>query len=220
VARGTPAAGRPARRKGRAPYRWIIFGPAPVAGPLAWAGLGEPFRGAGLLALLALGVLAVPAAMLALVTAPGTLAHAVVPRDWRRRWRHHKKHPGPPPALLQRVVRAADRNRCAACGITAAEVRRRAQARQLAAGSMTLTRSSLQFDHFFPWSLGGLMSFWNLFLLCPDCNLAKSSYWEFPDGHYTDGYGTVSGRLAAAILNRERRARWSLARCWRAAWAL
>jgi len=227
VADRRPAARRPAQRKqvprrGHDPYRGVIFGPAVVAGPAAWSSLGEPLRGAGLLTLLILSLLLVPVLMLGLVTAPGTLLHAMVPKDWRRRWRKHKKHPGPPGVLLQRMVRAADRNRCVHCGATAAAVKAQAVIKAQAAGRRTLSQSSLQLDHYFPWVLGGLMNFWNFFLLCPACNTAKSSYWKYRESgnevysRHADPRNIVRAR---AILASENRARWSLLRCWRAAWA-
>jgi len=224
-----PAARKPAPGKSRAPYRWIIFGPAVVAGPAGWYELGEPLHAAGLLALTGLGLLLVPVLMLTVVTAPSALLRALVPKrcrkwcrhhDWRKLWCQPMKHPGPPKATLQRTIRAADRDRCVACGITAAQVREAAVLRQAARGRRTLTQSTLQLDHFFPWSLGGLLTFWNFFLLCPACNMTKGAYWEFSNGGHTDGYGTIDVARAAVILHRERIARWSLWRCWRAAWAL
>jgi 5-methylcytosine-specific restriction endonuclease McrA len=219
-----PAARRPVPgRKGRAPYRWVIFGPAVVSGPAGWAELGQPLHAAGGLALTGLGLLLVPVLMLGLVTAPGTLLHALVPKDWRRRWRKHKDHPGPPGAVLRRTIMAADRGRCAACGITAAQVRAKAVAKQRITGARSLSQASLQFDHFFPWSLGGLLNFWNFFLLCPSCNIIKSNYWKYRESGnvvyraFRDSDDIVR---AAAILACEKRARWSLLRCWRAAWAL
>jgi hypothetical protein len=214
---------KPARRKSRAPYRGLIFGPAVPGGLAPWLELGQPGHAIGALASLALGLALVPVLMLALITAPGTLLHAMVPKDWRKAWRRGRKHPGPPKALLQRMVRAADRNRCVGCGVTAAEVKALAQSAAVMRGSRRVSQSTLQLDHFFPWSLGGLMNFWNFFLLCPHCNMVKSNYWEWGKSGrvtYRPFEGADHAETARLILARERQARWSLARCWRAAWAL
>jgi 5-methylcytosine-specific restriction endonuclease McrA len=221
-----------ARRRSLHPYRWVLFGPAPAAGPAGWQQLGEPLRAAGLLVSLALSLALVPPLMLALVTGPGTLARALVPKDCRRWWRHHDwraaftrpmRHPGPPGALLQRAVRAADRDRCVGCRATAAQVRAGAVMLARLTGARSLSQASLQLDHSFPWSLGGLRSFWNFFLLCPACNLAKSNYWKYRESGavvYHGFAGAADISRAAAILAAENRARLSLARCWRAAWAM
>lgn len=220
------------RRKSRAPYRWVIFGPAIAAGPAGWTELGQPFHAAGLLTLTGLGLLLVPVLMLGLVTAPGALIPALVPKRWRKWCRHHdwrklwcqpKKHPGPPKTILRRTITAADRDKCTACRVTGAQVRAAAVARRAAAGTRSLTQASLQYDHSFPWSLGGLLNFWNFFLLCPRCNQVKSNYWKYRESGnvvYRPFAGADSIEKAAAILAAERRARWSLLRCWRAAWAL
>ena len=219
-----------AQRAG-AGYRALVFGPVLPAGGLAWSGLGEPFRGLGLLAFLALALALVPVVMLAVLTAPAALLAAAAPKDWRRWWRKHdwrtgftrpKKHPGPPGARLQRMVRAADRNRCVSCKVTAAEVQ--AAAVMVARDRRRpVTQATLQIDHFFPWVLGGPRSFWNFFLLCPRCNQIKSSYWKYREsGREVYSRHADPRHIAAArdILAAERRARWSLPRCWRAAWAL
>jgi 5-methylcytosine-specific restriction endonuclease McrA len=233
----------------KAPYRWVIFGPALPAALIGWREVGEPlhlngasgqaawpawsaalfgqFPHPGLLIFAFLSVLLVPVIMLALITAPGALLHAMIPKDWRRRWRKHKQHPGPPGALMQRMVRAADRNQCVHCGATAAEVRAWAALAAAAAGRRILSQSSLQLDHYFPWILGGPMTFWNFYLLCPKCNIAKSSYWKYR-GSGNEVYSRHANPehigLAREILASEQRLRRNLVlnllRCWRAAWAL
>jgi 5-methylcytosine-specific restriction endonuclease McrA len=240
----------------KAPYRWVIFGPALPAALIGWRELGEPFhRGdgmpvsaawsaaligqfprPGLLVFVFLGLLLVPVLMLALITAPGALLHAMIPKDWRRRWRKHDwrtgfrrpmKHPGPPGALMQRMVRAADRNRCVHCDATAEQVKEAARLMALTAGRRQLYQSSLQLDHYFPWILGGLMTFWNFYLLCPACNIAKSCYWRYRESGnevYSRHADPRNITTARAILASEQRLRRNpvrnLLRCWRAAWAL
>lgn len=204
----------------------MIFGPAAAAGPVAWQELGEVAAGRGLLVLSAAGLLVVPAVMLALVTAPGSLAKAAVPRPVRRWWRgprwwrggQRAKHPKPD-ALLARVIRAADRDRCVGCGVTQAALQAAGAALKAAGGK---PRTSLEFDHYFPFSLGGLLIVWNLFLLCPRCNVVKSNYWKTRDGRviYRPFAGFASAHQAARILRREWVQRFNLFRWWRAAWVL
>jgi 5-methylcytosine-specific restriction endonuclease McrA len=173
--------------------------------------------------------------MLTLITAPRALLGAVIPQRIRKWWRHHDwralftrpmKHSGPPGPLLQRMVRAADRGRCVFCGITEEAVYLAAVARKLATGARTLSQSTLQLDHYFPESLGGLRVFWNFFLLCPRCNQVKSNAWEYDSGRrvYRGFAGLASAPEAFAILAAERRIRHNpgrvLARCWRAALAM
>jgi 5-methylcytosine-specific restriction endonuclease McrA len=189
-----------------------------VAGPAAWAELGDPLAGRGLVALSVVSLLVVPVVMLAVVTTPGALAKAAVPRSWRAWWRRGRKHPRPK-ALLVRTVRAADRNRCVGCGVRQAELKAAGVVLQMAGQR---PRTSLELDHYFPFSLGGLLILWNLFLLCPRCNVVKSNYWRDDHGHvtYRAFAGFRSTHEAAAILRREWLARFSLFRWWRAAWAL
>lgn len=210
---------KPARRRARAPYRGFIFGPAVAAGPVAWAELGEPLAGRGLAVLTGVGLLLVPVLMLAVITTPGALVKAAVPRPWRAWRRRGRPHPRPP-ALLVRVVRAADRDRCVGCGVRQAELTAAAEVVKLA--GQKRGRSSLELDHYFPFSRGGLLVLWNLFLLCPRCNVIKSDYWDDGNGHvrYRAFAGFRSAHQAASILRREWLARFSLFRWWRAAWAL
>jgi hypothetical protein len=215
-----------ARRK--APYRGVIFGSAAAAGPVAWQWAGEAGHAGGLAALTVAGLVVVPVVMLAVITTPVALAKAAVPKRLRRWWRRggHWWRPGAarhprPKALLVRMVRAADRNRCVGCGITQA---------QLAALNMMAApwegqrrRSGMQLDHFFPFALGGNLILWNLFLLCPRCNQIKSNYWRDPDTGrvtYRPFWGLADRHEAARIARLEWLHRFNLARWWRAAWAL
>ena len=80
----------------------------------------------------------------------------------------------------------------------------------------------MELDHYFPFSLGGPLTVWNLFLLCPHCNVVKSNYWKTRAGRviYRPFAGFGSTHQAAAILRREWVQRFNLLRWWRAAWAL
>jgi len=193
---------------------------------VAWLELGETLGGRGLAVLSGVSLLVVPVIMLAVVTAPGSLAKAAVPRParrwWRgpRWWRGGQRAPHPrPKALLARVVRAADRDRCVGCGVTQVALR---QAGALIKAGGGKPRTSLELDHYFPFSLGGLLIVWNLFLLCPRCNVVKSNYWKTRSGRviYRPFAGFRSTHQAAAILRREWVQRFNLLRWWRAAWAL
>ncbi len=224
-----------ARRGRKASYRGLVFGPALLAGPACWAQLGHPFHGPGLLAMSALSITLVPVLMMTLITAPRALLGGMVPQRARKWWRHHDwrtlftrpmRHSGPPGALLQRMVRAADRNRCVSCGLTEEQVYLAAVARKLATGARTLSGATLQLDHYFPESLGGLKVFLNFYLLCPRCNQVKSNAWEYDSGRrvYRGFAGATGNQQAFAILAAERRIRHNpgrvLARCWRAALAM
>jgi 5-methylcytosine-specific restriction endonuclease McrA len=233
-----PAARQAPRRRtryGRASYRGLVFGPALLAGPASWDGLGSPLGAAGLLALCTVSITLVPVLMLTLITAPHALLLGLIPQPARKWWRHHdwrtlftrpRKHSGPPGPLLQRMVRAADRGRCVSCGITEAQVRALAVAAQQITGSRRLTGATLELDHYFPESLGGLRCFWNFYLLCPYENEIKSNAWEYDSGRrvYRGFARSASSAQAFAILARERAIRHNpakvLARCWRAAWAM
>jgi len=215
-----PAARRPARRRGKkAPYRWIIFGPALAAGPLAWQGLGRPDGSAGFLVLAALSLLLLPVLMLAVVTTPVSLLKTAVPRRWRAARNHGRPHPRPK-ALLVRVVHAADRDRCVGCGVHQSRL---APAHLISFPGLPKPKRSLQLDHFFPFALGGGLILWNLFLLCPRCNVIKSYYWEDRGTGRVSrprGWSAEHEREAARIARRERLARLNPARWLRAAWAL
>lgn len=191
---------------------------------MVWLELGQVWAGRGLAVLSAVSLLLVPVVMLAVVTTPGALAKAVVPRRlrawWRGRhwWRDRSQHPKPK-TLLVRTVRAADRNRCVGCGVRQAELTAAAAMLKAAGGR---PRSSLELDHYFPFSLGGLLIVWNLFLLCPSCNVVKSNYWKDDGGRvtYRPFRGAANRDQAAVILRREWVQRFNLLRWWRAAWAL
>jgi hypothetical protein len=219
-----PASRRPAprrKRKPKAPYRGVIFIPAVLAGPAGWAELGHlgvPAGRTGLLALSALSLLLVPVLMLALVTSPGQLAKAAIPRPWRAAWHHGRAHPRPS-ALLVALIHAADRDRCVACGVHQSQL---TPAHLISFPGYPAPKKVLQLDHLFPYALGGLLILWNLFLLCPRCNVIKSFYWVDRHGKVTRprGWTAAHEAEAAAILRRERRARFNLLRWWRIAWAL
>jgi hypothetical protein len=197
-----------------------------AAGPVVWLEAGQWAAGPGLAVLSAVALLVVPVVMLAAVTTPAAVAKTAVPRSWRAWWRRggHWWRSGPaahprPAALLVRVVRAADRNRCVACGVHQSALRAAGQVLAAAGGR---PRASLELDHYFPFSLGGQLILWNLFLLCPRCNVVKSNYWRDDHGHvtYRAFAGFRSTHQAAAILRREWAQRFNLFRWWRAAWAL
>lgn len=189
------------RRNRQAVSRAVTFGPGLALPAGSWDGLGRPGHLAGL-ALLALpGLVIIPAAIvLGLFLVPRSGA-ALVPRSWRRRYRHAR---GPREyqrsarisPFLRRVIFAADRHRCVYCK----------------------SWRDLQADHYLPWSQGGLTTVWNMMTLCRDCNLVKSNYWHGVFYRPSDGYDDI-GR-AAAILACERRHRYNPLRLARAAWAL
>jgi len=140
-----------------------------------------------------------PLLVTAAVFGPAGVFWACVPRGWRKRW--NRSHGRPCiTAMLRRAILHADRHRCLYCG----------------------ARAALQFDHVFPYSLGGRASLWNLAVLCARCNRVKSNYWRFRSGHvvYRAWEGSADARTAAAILAAERLARWNVARWVRAAWGL
>ena len=182
---------------------WYTLPGMALAG-YGWAQVREPGRWAGLGVALALGLAVWPVLVLAVVFGLPALAQLAIPRSWRRKYRHryerNTQKSARIPKWLRAVVLAMDRHRCAHCGI----------------------RAALQIDHIMPWSLGGMTSLWNLAALCRDCNLAKSNYWRYRDGYvvYRAWEGCDVPARAAAILATEKRARWNLARWWRAAWAL
>lgn len=139
----------------------------------------------------------------ALLSGPGGLLPALLPRTWRYRYRHQRgsragQSSGRVPARLRRVCFAADRHRCVFCG----------------------SRASLQADHVIPWIMGGPTVLWNLVTLCRACNAVKSCYWVSPQGKaYYRGKGIAPVR-AAEILVRERSVRHRPLRWVRAALAL
>ena len=188
---------------GLAVWGWAAAGqPFGSAHAAAWhaAGLGI-FLAAGLLAWSALAVTA------ACLRAP-VLAGGIVPRRVRCRYRQRLIARGIPREAqrssyiskrLRRVTYAADRHRCAGCGVR--HVR-------------------FQVDHIIPWAAGGLTALTNTMTLCPACNGIKSNYSRDRDGyeHYHGDRKDIY--LARKILAREKRHRWNPLRMVRAAWAL
>jgi len=179
--------------------RAAAFIPAIPAGICSWAWLGQPGAADGFPVAVALGLLAWPLLILAAVFFLPSAAGALVPRQWRIRWRHDRQRPSIP-AWLRRTVLEADRHACVFCGSGAA----------------------LQLDHVRPWASGGLTSLWNLVTLCGSCNRVKSNFWRDRDGyvHYRSFHDSDDVRKAAAILAAERMARLNPLRWLRAAWAL
>jgi hypothetical protein len=110
-----------------------------------------------------------------------------------------------------RVVKAADRNRCLARHLGGCEGEPRG-------------RWFYEVDHGVPWIAGGYTWLPNLFLLCFFHNQTKCNYNVDKDGyvHYRkSSYGGVYDPvLAAQILAAERRARRNPMRLVRALWAL
>ena len=191
------------RRCGHA-RRTVIFGPAVLSGPALWSVSGQAAGLAGLAVLTVLALSAIPVLLLGLLSAPGALSSTTVPRRWRVAYRRAHGREGARSARisarLRRMVLAADRKRCVACG----------------------SGSQPQVDHYRPWAGGGLTALFNLLILCASCNRTKSNYWRDRDGyvHYRPFAGADDRAAAAAILACERRARWNPARWWRAAAAM
>lgn len=190
----------PARHLGR----WAL--PSFIAF-IAWLAEDTP-DGTGGFALVVLTGLLVslfyPLAVLMALEAPG----ALVPADWRSRWRRGEAGRPHIPDRLRRTVYAADRHACAYC-------------RHL--GNPALAAShDLQLDHVKPWSVGGRTSFFNSMTLCGYHNRIKSNCWMFKNGRRTyKGFnGYANWDAAYDILEFELRHRWSLVRLARAALAL
>src|SRR6266568_2427907 len=105
------------------------------------------------------------------------------------------RHPRPAlPKRLRDIIMAADRSRCVAC--------KRSPRRH---------GVKLQFDHYIPWSFGGLSSLFNVMLLCAECNRVKSNYWRSDSGkvYYRGWAGMTSATRAGGITRRELIARHS-----------
>jgi hypothetical protein len=184
------------RRAGRKLSRWGL--PAALSFTL-WLADNDPFGLSGLTLFLGLAVLLSvfwPVALIMLLQAPGSL----VPNSWRIWWRGGEPERPHIPDWLRRAVYAADGRRCCYCGYA----------------------GSLQLDHFRPWSCGGRTSLLNCFALCRNCNIIKSNYWPHRSGRITyrpfEGRGNL--KIAAAILEAERRARRNPLRWLRAGLAL
>ncbi len=171
----------------------------PLAGGWsAWGYEGTPGGGYAMLAITAAGLLAgitAPALLLAIAQLPKALVPARL-LAWHRRDREDRPHI---PDRLRRAVYAADGWKCRHCRAT----------------------GTLQLDHVRPWSTGGLTTFWNLVTLCAYCNRVKSNYWT-ENGRviYRAFAGANHPEIAAAILAREKRARWSPVRWARASMSL
>ena len=179
--------------------RAAAFIPAIPAGICGWLWLGQPAGADGFPVAVAAGLVLWPLLILATVFFLPSVAGALVPRRWRRWWRHDRQRPAIP-AWLRRTVLEADRHRCVFCG----------------------SHAGLQLDHVRPWASGGMTSLWNLVTLCNKHNVLKSNYWRDRDGyvHYRSFQGSDDVRKAAQILAAERRARLNPLRWLRAAWAL
>lgn len=204
--------------------RAATFLPGVAAGSWGWADLGHPAALKGLAVLAGAGLVCWPLIVLFLIFGlPAILLALIPPRPCRKWWR--KRTPGLPERLLHRIVRspvgrsgaksayipgwlkkvvlAADRGRCVACGSTV----------------------KLNIDHIGPWSLGYLTTLANLMTLCWACNRAKSNAWLFRVRWWSAerrfwASRTCNPALAEPILRLQLRYRWSPARWLRAAWAL
>jgi hypothetical protein len=205
-------------RRGSRPHRGVLLAGVPaVAGAGGWQQAGEPFHGAGLLGAVVLAVTVLPPLLLILVTAPGALVKAAVPRRvriwWRKPmrflwWHRDPKHPDCP-ERLRLCVLAADRWRCVWCGERNVRL--------------------LQADHIVPHAGGGLLTLFNLITLCRECNFVKCNYNVDGDGyvHYRRNSLLVGEKRSTAelkeaarlILAREQEVRWRPLRWWRAALA-
>lgn len=195
----------------------VTFAPALVGAPGGWLYLHEPLHLAGLAVMTGLGLIIIPSAVLiVLFFLPAFLAGGLVPRRWRVSHRHRHGRKACKSAYitraLRRVVFAADRYTCVACG-----------------ARWGIEATMMHPDHVRPWAGGGLTVLLNMMTLCEHCNLVKSNYWMDRDGyiHYHGYQGLRAGMAlppqvteAAAILHAERVRRWNPLRLVRAAWAL
>ena len=159
------------------------------------------------------------------LSGPWGLLPYLVPREWRarfrgrRRWiivggqvRRGRQRSARVSKRLERIVMAADRERCVYC-------RRRAGDWD----SAKRRRVRLAVDHMVPWRLGGITCAWNCAVLCSEHNGVKAAYFRRPDGsvYYRPGVWRTRDRAEAArILGAERAARWSPLRLGRALLAL
>lgn len=191
--------------------RTVTFVPGFGLAGYGWTELGKPAQLAGLTVMAAAALAVWPALVLtaACLCNASVLAGLCVPRRVRARYRDHLINDRQIPRSaqrssyiskrLRRVTYAADRYRCAGCGIR--HVR-------------------FQVDHVIPWAGGGLTVLWNTMTLCVTCNGIKSNYSRDRDGyeHYAGGRADIY--LARKILHREKRHRFNPLRYPRAAWAL
>jgi 5-methylcytosine-specific restriction endonuclease McrA len=214
------------RRKYRSYYASpaICFGSAFGLPLYGWAALGHPFsipgvqaawsQAAGLFVMVMAGLAVIPVVFVTLVCFAPDLPKLAVPRSWRASYRNRQDRYGYKKrsradqkssyisTRLRRLINAADRFRCVACGMPGTDV-----------------------DHRIPWSWGGLTILWNCFTLCPTCNrVIKVDYWEDWHGHPHWGRHFNRENQAAAhyIFRRESglHGRWNLLRLFRIAWAV
>ena len=124
------------------------------------------------LAVLALGFIAWAGVTGTLLCGRWGLLPLLATREQRARFRakrpRRRQKSARIPARLRRAVRAADRDRCAHCGITRTE--------------LALSGREMHVDHIVPWLYGGLTCLWNLALLCDEDNEAKRAYFVREDG--------------------------------------
>jgi 5-methylcytosine-specific restriction endonuclease McrA len=151
----------------------------------------------------ALAAAAWPFVFIAVVFFLPACVKAAVPRRWRVWYRRRHGREGAKssyiPRRTRRTVYAMDRYRCVFCN----------------------SGIKIQADHIRPWRAGGLVTLWNLAVLCQQCNLVKSNYYDKPGFEMYRAWDNHDDRAkAAAIIARERRHRYSPLRWLRAAWAL
>lgn len=177
----------------RSSRRLVCFGPLPVLAAAGWQRAGEPLHAAGLLAMLA--VVLVAAGWVRMCVPPRHCALGLLsPRSLRIAHRHAHGRDHCKSAVISKRLRrqalAAGRSRCV-YGIGC--------------------KGATQLDHYRPWSLGGFTTLLNLMGLCAYHNRVKSNFWVARDGYvfYTPMPGANNPELAAAILAAERRARRS-----------
>jgi hypothetical protein len=189
------------RRQSRVP-QWLSAGPV-IGSVGGWVHFHEPFRIEGLLAVVAIGLLAgamTPGIAVSAASLPLLLVPVRLRCWWRRGAPRNAQRSSYIPLRLRRAVLAADWYRCAWCHST----------------------ERLQIDHIRPWSRGGLTVLWNLMTLCGECNRLKSDYWIYRGGRarYNAFEGWHNPDQADGILRYEKLHRWSPGRWIRAGWSL
>lgn len=184
--------------------RLVTFAPGGALAWWGWGQLGRPGHAIGLAVLAALALVIWPVAVIAVVfVLPGALHALLIPRKLRIWHRGRIDRDCYIPKWLRRVTLAADRRRCVACGAHGRVAR-------------------VEIDHYCPWRAGGVISLWNMMVLCHVCNVTKSNYWVERGGYtwYRPFPGYDDKGEAARILAIEHRRRLNPARWVRAAWAL
>lgn len=178
-------------------YRIGALGVQLLAAVWIWNSIGQPAAAI----LVGLFVLVVVAWHVALVFAVAVVPYSISlcwPRTarawWRQRDERNRQASSRTPAFVRAVIWSADRDRCVNCH-----------------------QPGRHIDHRVPWSFGGMSLLPNLFLLCASCNLVKLTFWV--DRHGVEHGRTSDRDLARQIWSAERRARRSLARWCRIAWA-